>query len=122
MPKAGRGRADCESRIKELKADFGLDSFVLRDFWATEAALGVSMLAYNLMSVFRHTVMRQRVHRTLATLHHKILAVGAFWVNPKVKPDIPTLRLKVARQRRHWFEGFWTLAVEPVTLNGRENI
>ena len=29
-----RGRADCENRIKELKADFGLDSFVLRDFWA----------------------------------------------------------------------------------------
>jgi hypothetical protein len=28
-----RGRADCENRIKELKADFGLDSFVLRDFW-----------------------------------------------------------------------------------------
>ncbi len=43
-----RGRADCENRIKELKADFGLDSFVLRDFWATEAALGVTMLSYNL--------------------------------------------------------------------------
>jgi hypothetical protein len=41
-----RGRADCENRIKELKADFGLSSFVLRDFWATEAALGVTMLAY----------------------------------------------------------------------------
>ena len=26
-----------------MKADFGLDSFVLRDFWATEAALGVTM-------------------------------------------------------------------------------
>ena len=38
-----RGRADCENRIKELKelkADFGLDSFVLRGFWATEVALG----------------------------------------------------------------------------------
>ena len=111
-----RGRADCENRIKELKADFGLDSFVLRDFWATEAALGVSMLAYNLMSVFRHTVMRQRVHHTLATLHHKVLAVGAFWENPKVKPDIPTLRLAVARQRRHWFEGLWAHAGEPVSL------
>jgi hypothetical protein len=40
-----RGRADYENRIKELKADFGLDSFCLRDFWATEAALSVSMLA-----------------------------------------------------------------------------
>jgi len=43
----------------ELKADFSLDSFVLRDFSATEAALGVTMLAYNWMSVFRHAVMRQ---------------------------------------------------------------
>ena len=67
-----RGRADCERRIKELKADFGLDSFVLRDFWATEAALGVTMLAYHLMSVFRHAVMRQTVHHTLATLYHKV--------------------------------------------------
>lgn len=47
-----RGRADCENRIKELKVDFGLGSFCLRDFWATEAALGVTMLSYNLMSVF----------------------------------------------------------------------
>ena len=54
-----------------------------------EAALGVSMLAYNLMSVFRHTVMRQKVHHTLATLHHKVLAMGGFWENPKVKPKIP---------------------------------
>jgi hypothetical protein len=111
-----RGRADCENRIKELKADFGLDSFVLRDFWATEAALGVSMLAYNLMSVFRHTVMRQTVHHTLATLHHTVLAVGACWDNPKVKPQIPTLRLAVARQRRLWFEGLWVNAGGPVTL------
>ncbi len=47
--RAYRGRADCENRIKELKADFGLDAFNLRDFWATEAALGFAMLAYNLM-------------------------------------------------------------------------
>jgi IS4 transposase len=73
-----RGRADCENRIKELKADFGLDSFCLRDFWATEAALSVSMLAYNLMSVFRQAVMRQKVHHTLATLHHKVLTIGAY--------------------------------------------
>ena len=42
-----RGRADCENRIKELKADFGLESFNLRDFWATEAALTATMLAYD---------------------------------------------------------------------------
>ena len=110
-----RGRADCENRIKELKADFGLGSFVLRDFWATEAALGVSMLAYNLMSVFRHTVIRQKVHHTLATLHHQVLAVGALWDdNPKNTPQ--TFRLAVTRKRRPWFEGLWANAGEPLRL------
>ena len=112
-----RGRADCENRIKELKADFGLDSFVLRDFWATEAALGVTMLAYNLMSVSHHAVMRQSVHHTLATVHHKVLAVGAFWDNPQIKPNRPTLRVAVARQRRQWFGELWANAGEPVNLN-----
>lgn len=48
-----RGRADTENRIKELKYDFGFDSFNLKDFYATEAALMFSMLAYNLMALFR---------------------------------------------------------------------
>jgi len=115
-----RGRADCENRIKELKADFGLDSFVLRDFWATEAALGVVMLAYNLMSVFRQAVMRQKVHHTLATLHHQVLAVGAYWEGDSKKGSQatkPTLRLAVTRKRRLWFEGLWANAAEPVRLN-----
>jgi len=115
-----RGRADCENRIKELKADFGLDSFVLRDFWATEAALGVAMLAYNLMSVFRQAVMRQKVHHTLATLHHQVLAVGAYWEGDSKKGSQatkPTLRLAVTRKRRLWFEGLWANAAEPVRLN-----
>ena len=111
-----RGRADCENRIKELKADFGLASFVLRDFWATEAALGVCMLAYNLMSIFRHAVMRQSVQHTLATLHHKVLAVGAFWDADLGKSEKQTFRLAVARKRRPWFEGLWANAGEVVHL------
>ncbi len=104
-----RGRADCENRIKELKQDFGLGSFVLKDFWATEAAMGVAMLSYNLMSVFRHLVMREKTQHTLATLHHKVLAVGAFWSeSPKDKPSI--LKLAIARKRRAWFEGLWANA------------
>ena len=111
-----RGRADCENRINELKTDFGMDSFVLRYFWATEAALSVAMLAYNLISVFRHTGMHQSVHHTLSTLDHKVLAVGELWRNPGIKPERPTLRVAVARQRRQWFEGLWDNAGQPVTL------
>ncbi len=116
-----RGRADCvdlgfcQNRIKELKADFGLGSFVLRDFWASEAALGVTMLSYNLMSVFRHAVMRHKVHHTLSTLHHQVLAVGALW-DDNSKNTKQTFRLAVTRKRRPWFEGLWANAGEPVRL------
>ena len=102
-----RGRADCENRIKELKADFGLDSFNVNDFYATEAALGFAMLAYNLMSLFRQAVLRGSVQHTLATLHHKVFAVGAFWHKD---PDKRQLNLAVSRRRRAWFEGLWTNA------------
>ena len=102
-----RGRADCENRIKELKADFGLDSFNINDFYATEAALGFAMLAYNLMSLFRQAVLRGSVQHTLATLHHKVFAVGAFWHKDSDKRQ---LNLAVSRRRRAWFEGLWANA------------
>jgi hypothetical protein len=60
-----------------LKFELGLARFVLRDFRAKETAVGVTMLAFNLMSVFRLTVMHHNVQHTLLTLHHKVLAVGA---------------------------------------------
>ncbi|MCZ2247715.1 MAG: hypothetical protein LC111_03035 [Bacteroidia bacterium] len=47
-----------ENRIKELKADFGAESFNLKGFYPTEAALLFSMIAYNLMSIFRLFVLQ----------------------------------------------------------------
>jgi hypothetical protein len=60
--------------------------------WATEAALGVTMFSYNLMSVLRHAVLRQKVHHTLSTLHHQVLAVGALW-DDSTKNTKQTFRL-----------------------------
>ena len=57
-----RNRGDAENRIKELKADFGAESFNLNGFFPTEAALIFSMIAYNLMSIFRLIVL-QKKHR-----------------------------------------------------------
>jgi hypothetical protein len=48
-----KDRADAENRIKELKYDFGLDSFYMDKFWATEVAFRTIMMGYNLMSLFR---------------------------------------------------------------------
>lgn len=105
-----RGRADCENRIKELKADFGLDAFNLKDFWTTEAALGFAMLAYNLMSVFRQAVMRSRVQYTLSTLHGLVLAIGGSWHKD---PNQNRLMLSVPRRKRAWFSGLWANASAP---------
>ncbi len=91
----------------------------MRNFWATEAALSVVMLAYNLMSVFRQAVIRQKSHQTLATLHHKVLSMGAYWGSGKEECERPTLNLAVARKRRPWFEGLWANANEPVEWSYR---
>jgi hypothetical protein len=108
-----RSRADCENRIKELKADFGLDAFSLKDFWATEAALGFTMLAYNLMSLFRQAVMRSRVQHTLSTLHGLVLTVGGSWHKD---PAQNRLLLSVPRRKRAWFSGLWANAAAPPVI------
>lgn len=108
-----RGRADCKNRIKELKADFGLDSFGLDDFWATEVALGFAMLAYNLMSLFRQAMMRTKVQHTLSTLHGQALAIAASWHRDAERN---TLILSVPRRRRGWFEGLWSNAGHPPVI------
>ena len=71
-------RADWENRIKELKADFGLKSFNLRDVCAMEAALTATMRAYNQMSLFRQSIMRTSVHPTIATLRHPVFATPCY--------------------------------------------
>jgi hypothetical protein len=107
-----RGRADCENRIKELKYDFGLDAFNMRNFWATEAALGFAMLSYNLMSVFRQAVLRTRVQHTLTTLHGQILAIGGSWSHKNKQH----LLLSLTRKKRAWFSGLWEQASKPPNL------
>ena len=113
--RAYRGRADCENRIKELKADFGLEAFNMRDFWATEAALGFAMLAYNLMSLFRQAVLRSKIQHTLSTRHGLVLAIGGAWHN---KPRQDRLMLSVPRRKRAWLAGLWANASAPLVIHG----
>jgi hypothetical protein len=75
-----KDRADAENRIKELKYDFGLDSFCLDKFWTTEAAFRTIMIAYNLMSLFRQIVFKSKSQATLSTLRFKCFALGS-WIS-----------------------------------------
>ena len=58
-----RARGDAENRIKELKQDFGAESFNLKEFFPTEAALIFAMIAYNLMSIFRIFVLQEKTQK-----------------------------------------------------------
>ena len=71
----------------------------------------MAMLAYNPMSLFRQAVIKLGTRRALATLHHKVLAVDAFWDGGNEKN---VLRLAVSRRRRQWFDGLCAqTAIDP---------
>jgi hypothetical protein len=104
-----RQRATAENRIKELKYDFGAESFNMNDFWATEAVLNFVMLAYNLMSLFRQYVSNSGVQHRLSTLRFNTFAIGAYFT--KQGNDI-ILKLSLALKRREWFTGIWNTSRE----------
>jgi len=101
-----RDRADAENRIKELKYDFGLDSFCLSKFWATEAAFRFIMVAYNLISLFRQIVLKTKNQLTLSTLRFKCFALGA-WITNHAQKRI--LKIALARQKRAWLDGLFDI-------------
>ncbi len=97
-----RNRADAENRIKELKEDFGVDSFAVQDFFATEAALNFVVMGYNLMSLFRQIVLQSKTQYQLKTLRYKVFAIGSYIVT---NGNERILKLAVAMNRRKWFDG-----------------
>jgi len=99
-----RQRGDAENRIKELKADFGADSFNLKEFYPTEAALLFSMIAYNLMSIFRMFVLQEKTQKTLSTLRYRTFAIGAYF---EKAGDTIKLKIALTKKRRKWFVGIW---------------
>ena len=100
-----RNRADAENRIKEVKYDFGAESFNTKNFWATEATLNFVMLAYNLMSLFRQAVLGTKVQHFMKTLRYKVFAIGAYLIKDG---NSRILKLSLAMKRRDWFTGLWS--------------
>jgi len=69
------GRAGCESIIKELDASFALPQLSLQKFYATEAAMTLAVLSYNLCALFqRHVGWQQRVNAS--TLRFRLFTTG----------------------------------------------
>lgn len=104
-----RGRGDAENRIKELKADFGFESFNLHSFFPTEAALTFAMIAYNLMALFRTFILQEKTQKTLSTLRYRTFAIGAYF--EKIN-DRLVLKIALTKKRRNWFSGLWNYSKE----------
>lgn len=100
-----RNRADAENRIKELKEDFALDNLCMNSFEATETSLNWVMIAYNLMSLFRLTILKANIQPQLKTLRYKLFAVPSYIIK---KGNQRILNMAVNMKRRKWFEGLFS--------------
>lgn len=102
------GRADSENVIKELDASFALPEICLEKFYATEAALTLAVLSYNLCILFqRHLGWTQRL--TAATLRFRLFTTGGV---TSQSGGYHTIRLAVGEgPLRDW----WTRLLEKIT-------
>jgi hypothetical protein len=97
-------RADCENRIRELRNDYGIDGFCVDDFYATEAAFRWTMVAHNLMSLFRLQVLNHKHHPVLSTMKFQCIAIGSYLVKSGRKT---VLKLSAKQKRKQFLEGLF---------------
>jgi hypothetical protein len=103
------GRADCENVIKELREGFALPSLCLEKFWATEAALSLAVLTYNLTVLFqRHLGWQQKV--TIHSLRFWLFVTAGVVSHPAGKT---TVKLAVPPRERDWWRRLWEKTLSP---------
>jgi hypothetical protein len=99
-------RADAENRIKELKYDYGIEGFCLDDFGATENVFRWVMVAHNLMSLFKLSLLRHKKHLpTLSTLNFQCIAIGSY-LRKSARKKI--LKLSVRDKRKQFIESLFS--------------
>lgn len=112
------GRADCENVIKELQQGFALPTLCLHSFWATEAALSLATLTYNLTVLFqRHLGWQTKV--TVQSLRFWLFATPGLIAHPAGKT---TIKLAVPPRERDWWRRLWEKILSPFpNCNAVEN-
>ena len=76
--RAIRLRSNDENTIKELKEDLALAGFSMTQFWATEAAMLVRCLVYNVLLVFKtHFLSETERKQRISTLRFKYFIIPA---------------------------------------------
>jgi Transposase DDE domain group 1 len=112
------GRADCENVIKELQEGFALPTLCLEKFWATEAALSLAALTYNLAVLFqRHLGWQQKV--TISNLRYWLFVTAGVLSHPGGKT---TIKLAAPERERAWWRRLWNKISSPFpNCNAVEN-
>src|SRR5262249_40903967 len=102
------GRAASENVIRELDECFGLPQLSLKKFYASEAALSLAVLSYNLCILFQtHLGWLDRV--TAATLRFLVFTTGGIISQ---SGGYLTIRLAIRHPvSRHW----WRCILEKLT-------
>jgi len=94
-------RAEAENQIKELKFDYGIEGFCSEKFEGTEAAFRWAMVAYNLMSLFKMTILKYKHLPMLSSIKFQCIAIGSYLVKRSRKKE---LKLAVKDKRRSFIE------------------
>jgi hypothetical protein len=112
------GRADCENVIKELREGFALPTLCLEQFWASEAALSLATLTYNLTVLFqRHLGWQRKV--TITSLRFWLFVTAGVLSHPGGKT---TVKLAVPVRERGWWRRLWEKILSPIpNCNAVEN-
>jgi hypothetical protein len=104
------GRADCENVIKELQQGFALPTLCLQSFWATEAALALATLTYNLTVLFqRHLGWQHKV--TIQSLRYWLFVTAGVLSEPAGRT---TVKLAVLPRERAWWQRLWGKILSPI--------
>ncbi len=94
-------RGDCENIIKELKYDYSIDGFALQGFYPMEAAFRFIMVAFNIMVIFKQSLVTSKHSHRLSTIKFQCIALGSYIVrNGRNK----ILKLSAEGKRRHFLE------------------
>ena len=98
-----------ESVIKELREGFCLPGLCCEKFFATEAALSLCVLTYNLAVLFtRHLGWLERVN--MRTLRYRLF--GCAGIISRAAGTI-TLKLGIPPSQRAWWRCLWEKLLSP---------
>ena len=114
-------RANDENVIKELKYSFGLDSFNLKSFWATEAVMAmIALVFYNLIFYLKKHVINKgkKVIQKLSTIRMNHFIIPAALGKDSRKP---VLRIGIKDTKNRHFITSILKNIEELTCSLKSN-